>query len=72
MKSILLGMSIGDAVGVPYEFISKGEMRMSPCVGMESYGVHNQPLGTWSDDSSMAFCMLESLVNEGVGLTGHG
>jgi len=25
MKDMLLGLAIGDAVGVPYEFISKGE-----------------------------------------------
>lgn len=63
MKDILLGMSIGDAVGVPYEFISKDNMELNPCTDMIGYGVHNQPIGTWSDDSSMAFCMLESLIS---------
>lgn len=55
-------MSIGDAVGVPYEFKPKGEMKLMPCTDMVGYGVHGQPIGTWSDDSSMAFCMLESLI----------
>jgi ADP-ribosylglycohydrolase len=28
---------------------------------MIGYGTHNQPVGTWSDDSSLAFCLAESL-----------
>jgi len=28
---------------------------------MSGYGTHNQPPGTWSDDSSMAFCLAEML-----------
>jgi ADP-ribosylglycohydrolase len=28
---------------------------------MKGYGTHNQPPGTWSDDSSLAFCLAESL-----------
>jgi ADP-ribosylglycohydrolase len=62
MKSILLGMAIGDAVGVPYEFKPRDVMEEYPCTDMIGNGVHNQPIGTWSDDSSMAFCMLESLI----------
>jgi len=62
MKSILLGMAIGDAVGVPYEFKPRDVMEAHPCTDMIGNGVHNQPIGTWSDDSSMAFCMVESLI----------
>lgn len=62
MKSILLGMAVGDAVGVPYEFKPRDVMEAHPCTDMIGNGVHNQPVGTWSDDSSMAFCMLESLI----------
>lgn len=63
MKNIILGMAVGDALGVPYEFITKGEMRMSPCTDMRGYGTHQQPLGTWSDDTSMALCLIDSLCN---------
>lgn len=61
MRDILLGMAVGDAVGVPYEFRAKGEMVLMPCKDMEAYGTHNQPLGTWSDDTTMALCMVDSL-----------
>lgn len=30
---------------------------------MREYGTHNQPKGTWSDDSSLALCLAESLCN---------
>lgn len=63
MKEIIFGMAVGDALGVPYEFITKGEMSLMPCKDMVGYGTHNQPVGTWSDDTSMALCIIESLCN---------
>jgi ADP-ribosylglycohydrolase len=30
---------------------------------MRGFGTHNQPPGTWSDDSSLTFCLAESLVD---------
>ena len=30
---------------------------------MTEYGTHQQPIGTWSDDSSLTFCLAESLTN---------
>jgi ADP-ribosyl-[dinitrogen reductase] hydrolase len=63
MKNIIIGMAIGDAVGVPYEFTSFEEMRINPCVDMVGNGTHNQPIGTWSDDTSMALCIVDSLCN---------
>jgi len=57
----LIGMAVGDALGVPVEFLSRDFLKTSPVVEMTGYGTHNQPAGTWSDDSSLAFCMAESL-----------
>lgn len=62
MESILLGMAIGDAVGVPVEFQSRQQREKDPVTDMREYGVHGQPIGTWSDDSQLAFNMLESLI----------
>ena len=28
---------------------------------MQEYGTHGQPMGTWSDDSSLTLCLAESL-----------
>jgi len=59
----LLGLCIGDALGVPVEFIPRNKLKMNPITKMLSDGYHKQPKGTWSDDSSMAFCLAESLCN---------
>lgn len=31
---------------------------------MFGFGTHHQPIGTWSDDSSLAFCLAESLCTD--------
>ncbi len=65
MKTLdaLLGVAVGDALGVPYEFRSAERMRKDPCKDMVGYGTYNLPPGTWSDDSSLTFCLAESLTN---------
>jgi ADP-ribosyl-[dinitrogen reductase] hydrolase len=62
-KDILFGIAIGDALGVPVEFNSRETIAKNPVREMQGYCTHNQPPGTWSDDSSLAFCMAESLCN---------
>lgn len=59
----LLGLCIGDALGVPVEFLSRDKLKVNPVTDMLSNGSHNQPKGTWSDDSSMTFCLTESLCS---------
>jgi ADP-ribosyl-[dinitrogen reductase] hydrolase len=56
-----LGLSIGDALGVPVEFMSRERIAQNPVTTMRGFGTHRQPIGTWSDDSSLAFCLAESL-----------
>lgn len=59
----LLGVTIGDALGVPFEFRTRHEMKGNPAAKeMIGYGTYNQPPGTWSDDSSLTLCLAESLV----------
>ncbi|MBQ7886280.1 MAG: DUF1768 domain-containing protein [Clostridia bacterium] len=57
----LLGLAVGDALGVPYEFRTRQQMQESPAKGMTGHGTHNQEKGTWSDDTSMALCCADSL-----------
>ncbi len=59
----LMGVCIGDALGVPVEFSSRNERRINPVTEMVGYGAHNQPAGTWSDDSSMTLCLAECLCD---------
>ena len=56
------GAIVGDALGVPVEFTSREERRRDPVTGMRGYGTHNQPPGTWSDDSSLLMCTVEQLA----------
>ncbi|MBD2039971.1 ADP-ribosylglycohydrolase family protein [Microcoleus sp. FACHB-672] len=57
----LMGLCVGDALGVPVEFTSRAERVKMPVTEMTGYGTYNQPPGTWSDDSSLTFCLANSL-----------
>ena len=59
----LWGAIIGDALGVPVEFKSREEVRRNPITGMRGYGTFNLPSGSWSDDSSLLLCTVESLLD---------
>ena len=67
MKNIwlngIMGVVVGDALGVPVEFSSRNELKINPLVKMEGYGSYDVPEGTWSDDSSMMLATLDSLKN---------
>jgi len=62
IKGALYGLAVGDALGVPVEFLSREQLTANPIKEMIGYGTWNQPPGTWSDDSSLAFCLAENLT----------
>jgi len=62
----ILGLAVADAVGVPVEFQSRESLRLNPVTDMKGYGTYNQPPGTWSDDTSLTLCLLDSLANKGI------
>ena len=59
----LMGVCIGDALGVPVEFAGRKQLILSPVTTMIGYGTYHQPPGTWSDDSSLTLCLAASLCN---------
>lgn len=61
-KDILFGIAVGDALGVPVEFKSRQAILQNPVRDMIGYGTYNLPPGTWSDDSSLSFCLAEALT----------
>ena len=63
VRSALLGVAVGDALGVPVEFNNRETIRKNPVKGMQGYGTHHQPPGAWSDDSSLTFCLAEALIS---------
>jgi ADP-ribosylglycohydrolase len=66
----LLGLLVGDALGVPYEF--KNPSALPPLAGIEMTPPRgfrrtypDVPPGTWSDDGAQALCLLASLLDAG-------
>lgn len=58
----IMGLVVGDALGVPFEFRNRDTFRAE---GMTGFGTYSQPPGTWSDDSSMTIATIESLLRIG-------
>lgn len=56
----LLGLAIGDAMGVPLEFSQPGSF--TPVNAMIGGGPFGLNPGEWTDDTSMALCLAESLI----------
>lgn len=66
----LVGLLVGDALGVPYEFTHpsalppESELEFHPPSGFARCYPNVVP-GTWSDDGAQALCLLESLLEVG-------
>lgn len=61
LKNGILGLAVGDALGVPVEFMERKQIAKNPVTGMRGGGSHGQPAGTWSDDTSMTLATLDSI-----------
>ena len=59
----ILGLAVADALGVPVEFNDRETLRRNPVTDMKGYGTYNQPPGTWSDDTSLTLCLMDSLTH---------
>lgn len=57
----MVGAAVGDAIGVPVEFQYRKQLSEKPVTGMRAHGTHNQPAGTWSDDTSMMLATASAL-----------
>ncbi|MCL2116497.1 MAG: ADP-ribosylglycohydrolase family protein [Methanobrevibacter sp.] len=63
IKGMLFGIAIGDALGVPVEFESRKYLAENPVNDMIGFGTYHKPPGSFSDDSSLTFTLVESLIN---------
>jgi ADP-ribosyl-[dinitrogen reductase] hydrolase len=59
----ILGFIIGDALGVPFEFIDRNKLNNNKVIDMVGYGVYNMPKGSWSDDSSMVIATIKAIID---------
>ncbi|MEI6297421.1 MAG: ADP-ribosylglycohydrolase family protein [bacterium] len=56
----LMGLAVGDAVGTTLEFEQPGSF--NPLTDMVGGGIFDLEPGQWTDDTSMALCLAESLI----------
>lgn len=61
-QGCLLGLACGDAVGTTLEFKPRGSFK--PITDMVGGGPFNLEPGQWTDDTSMALCLAESLIEK--------
>ena len=61
-RGALLGLACGDAVGTTVEFKPRGTFE--PMTDMIGGGPFRLKPGQWTDDTSMALCLAESLLNK--------
>lgn len=69
IKHGILGVLIGDALGLPVQFNDRSWFSKHPVSTMIGNGVFNKPLGSWSDDGSLTLALASSL-SEGYDLEG--
>ncbi|WP_124054283.1 ADP-ribosylglycohydrolase family protein [Arcanobacterium ihumii] len=72
ITSALLGAAIGDAFGVPFEFLDADQVAKHPLDAMYAASEVDSansrprravPAGAWSDDTSMAVATMESIIS---------
>ncbi len=65
-RGCLLGLAVGDAIGTTVEFMPRGSFpKVTDMIGGGPLGLK---AGEWTDDTSMALCLGESLLEKGFDL----
>src|SRR5437773_1759165 len=62
-RGSLLGLAAGDALGTTIEFRRPGTFE--PLTDIVGGGIFGLAPGQWTDDTSMALCLAQSLVERG-------
>jgi ADP-ribosylglycohydrolase len=62
-RGTLIGLAVGDALGSAIEFRHPGSF--PPVIGYRDGGPHNLKPGEWTDDTSMALALADSIANVG-------
>lgn len=68
-RGMLIGLAIGDALGAPYEFGYKSEDIIKLGDKISHFKAQTKdfklPKGAWTDDTSMALCIADSILERG-------
>jgi ADP-ribosyl-[dinitrogen reductase] hydrolase len=62
-RGALIGLAVGDALGAAVEFKSPGSF--APVTGYRNGGPHRLEAGEWTDDTSMALALADSIAKAG-------
>lgn len=62
-RGALIGLAVGDALGAAVEFASPGSF--APVTSYRSGGPHGLKAGEWTDDTSMALALADSIASVG-------
>lgn len=62
-RGALIGLAVGDALGAAVEFKPRGSFE--PVTGYRAGGPHRLAAGEWTDDTSMALALADSLAHVG-------
>jgi ADP-ribosyl-[dinitrogen reductase] hydrolase len=62
-RGALVGLAVGDALGAAVEFMPPGTF--PPVTGYRSGGPHGLNAGEWTDDTSMALALADSIKRKG-------
>ena len=65
VRNGIYGLCVADALGVPAESRTRADLEQNPITEMVGGGIHGQPSGYWSDDSSMTLCLADSIGQVG-------
>jgi ADP-ribosylglycohydrolase len=63
LRGMMVGLAVGDALGAPVEFMHRSSFQ--PVTGYRAGGVHALQPGEWTDDTSMALALADSIANVG-------
>ena len=55
------GFIIGDAYGVPFEFLKRNTFECTKMIECNENSIHDVPFGTFSDDTSLMLCVMDAL-----------
>jgi ADP-ribosyl-[dinitrogen reductase] hydrolase len=62
-RGALIGLAVGDALGAAVEFMAPGTF--APVTGYRNGGPHRLEAGEWTDDTSMALALADSIASVG-------
>ena len=61
----LMGHVLGDSMGTPVEYYFRKNLQENKATEMlGDVGQHKEPVGSWSDDTSMELALIDSIINK--------